>query len=219
MPSGGAIFAAAAVLLLSGYGRRLSAAAGLTPANLAAWCLLAAGLSVVRLVPPRLAGFGWEPLVDPAGTLLPPAFLVFMVLGPGGRGRPAAADVAAALAGVLGGATLAGVLAWGSDTGNTALLLPVSLVVGLALGPGQAGGASRLALVAAGAALWACTAGSALMAAGGWAAWPPAVGGGEVLAAGACAAVVAAGTASWRLTGPVRPTAPRSLRGAVPERR
>ena len=221
MPSGAAILCAIAVLLLSGYGRRVAASVGVAPAILAAWCFLAAGASVLNLSLPPLGSLTWQPLVNPGGVLVPMAFEAFLLFGPGGSRRPVAgacgpADGWALLAGALGGLTLVGAVAWGLSTGMAWPAFGFAVLIGIALGPGPMG-SPRLAVLSGGAVVLSAVLGRAVLAAMGWSAWPGALGGGHAFDVAVWVLVVAGAVPHPALllrSHPVRP-----VRDAVPQRR
>ncbi len=221
MPSGAAILCAIAVLLLSGYGRRVAASVGVPPALLAAWCFLGAGASVLNLSLPPLGSLTWQPLVNPGGVLVPAAFEAFLLLGPGASRRriPGVSGPSAGwalLAGAIGGLTLAGAVAWDLSTGMVWPAFGFAMLIGIALGPGPMG-SPRLAIMSGGAAVLSAVLGRAAIAAMGWSAWPGALGGGHAFDAAVWVLVVAGAVPRQALL--LRSNTARPVREAVPQRR
>lgn len=170
-----------AVLVLGGFGRRMVRSFGLTPRTACAWCAIWASGSVLNLTLPPIPHVGWEPLLNPGGTLLPLAASLWLWGGMGRLRRAtvgAPPDVWALLLGVLGGVSLALAVAWEAGAGLEWPGAGLALLLGAVFGLGRDGVARSPAF--SGAVACGCCAWTGLvLALCGWSPWPPAIGGGQ----------------------------------------
>ncbi len=198
MPTGASLLLAVCVLLAAGFGGRVLSALGIGRWVFGAWALCAAAASAVNLGWP--AGHAPAILINPAGSLVPFGFALFLMSPRAGAVSSRTLWRAARAAGTSAVLLAAGT-AYGEQMGapGTAAALAG---IGVAAAALSLAGEARVAL--AGAAAGLALSNVVLCAAvwAGWAPWPPSLGGGATFDAGVLAAigtqVLDRAAAAWR---------------------